>query len=142
MRMDCLAASYNWPPNGPPRFGVGLARQSGADTQPLGGPHRRRNENDAADRAYVVRTTDNNTTSVRGLHTPSGGAEIPALLLVPIHALRLAYPIANRFWIVAPSPWKARSTWGGRIIDVAQADWPFFAVRSRVCRRRGASLKR
>jgi hypothetical protein len=36
--MDCLAASYNWLLNGPPRFGVGLARQSGADTQPLGEP--------------------------------------------------------------------------------------------------------
>jgi hypothetical protein len=39
--MDRLTASYNWLPNGPPRFGVGLARQSGADTQPQGEPLRK-----------------------------------------------------------------------------------------------------
>ena len=86
MGMDCLAASYNRLPNGPPRFGVGLARQSGAETQPLGGPHGRRKESNAANLASVVRTEDNNTTPIRGLHTPSSGIGLLALRLVPIHA--------------------------------------------------------
>ena len=84
--MDCLAASYNRLPNGPPRFGVGLVRQSGAETQPLGGPHGRRKESNAANLASVVRTGDNNTTPVRGLYTPSSGIRLLALQLVPIHA--------------------------------------------------------
>ncbi len=52
----CLATSYNWQPNGPPRFGVGLARQSGADTQPLGGPLKDRNERVCGGPSLRVRT--------------------------------------------------------------------------------------
>src|SRR5450759_3136134 len=54
--MDCLTASYNWLPNEPPRFSVGLARQSGADTQPQGGPLRNADKVSATDLAYVLRT--------------------------------------------------------------------------------------
>jgi len=68
--MDRLAASYNWLPNAPPRFGVGLARQSGAETQPLGEPLWKK---DTADLAYVDRTEHNDTISMPARKPPRVG---------------------------------------------------------------------